>query len=402
MRISDPVVRLLLAVVPALVLAQPASEILTPKPGPAPRINGPRIYGVRPGRPFLYRIPCTGTRPIQFTAKNLPSPLKLDRATGIISGQAPAQAGSFRVTLTAANGSGKAKKEFEIVVGDRLALTPSMGWNHWYTHYHRITDKLVREAADAMIASGMADFGYQYVSIDDCWAMKPGSDDPALRGTARDANGDVVPNGNFPDMAALTEYIHGKGLKAGIYTSPGPLTCAKYEGAWQHEEADAKRFSAWGFDLLKYDWCSYGRLPDTTSLQARKKPYALMGEILVRQNRDIVFNLCQYGMSDVWKWGGEVGGHSWRTTGDLGLEKDTRLPGFYGIGLTQREIGGVCWTRTLERSGLHSHRGHRQCAQHQRCSGESKADRGRAIQLYVDVGADGVAAVLFGGHGALG
>jgi alpha-galactosidase len=133
-------------------------------------------------------------------------------------------------------------------------------------------------------------------------------------------------------MPALTSYIHAKGLKAGIYTSPGPLTCAGFEGAWQHERQDAATFAAWGFDFLKYDWCSYGKLARDTSLEERRKPYALMGDILRQSNRDIVFNLCQYGMSDVWKWGGEVGGHAWRTTGDLGLEKDTSLPGFYSIG----------------------------------------------------------------------
>ncbi len=133
-------------------------------------------------------------------------------------------------------------------------------------------------------------------------------------------------------MKALTSYIHAKGLKAGIYTSPGPQTCGRFTGSYQHEEIDAKTFAAWGFDLLKYDWCSYGKVAGGESLEQRKKPYVLMGSILSRLDRDIVLNLCQYGMSEVWKWGGEIGGHSWRTTGDLGLEKDTRLPGFYSIG----------------------------------------------------------------------
>jgi alpha-galactosidase len=132
-------------------------------------------------------------------------------------------------------------------------------------------------------------------------------------------------------MRALTDYIHAKGLKAGVYTSPGPLTCAKFEGSYGHEEADARRFAEWGFDFLKYDWCSYRTIDKETTDAARQKPYAKMGAILKSLDRDIVFNLCQYGMNDVWKWGAAVSGNAWRTTGDLGLAKDSRLPGFYEI-----------------------------------------------------------------------
>ena len=147
--------------------------ILTPRPGPAPRINGPTVYGCRPGNPFIYRIPCTGERPITFSAEGLPVGLRLDAASGIITGTNP-QRGEYAVRLLAANGHGKAERRFRIVSGDTLALTPPMGWNHWYTHYNRITDKVMREAADAMVASGMADAGYQYVNIDDCWMISPG------------------------------------------------------------------------------------------------------------------------------------------------------------------------------------------------------------------------------------
>jgi alpha-galactosidase len=189
----------------------------------------------------------------------------------------------------------------------------------------------MRAAADAMIASGMADAGYSYVNIDDCWMRKPGSTDARTSGPARDGDGGILPNADFPDMPAMTEYIHKLGLKAGLYTSPGPLTCQKYEGSFGHEEADARRFAEWGFDFLKYDWCSYGRVAKSKELPELQAPYVKMGAILKTLPRDIVFNLCQYGMGDVWKWGGDVGGHCWRTTGDLGLEKDTRLPGFYSI-----------------------------------------------------------------------
>ncbi len=314
----------------------PPASILTPKPGPEPRINGPFIYGCRPGRPFIYRIPCTGERPIAFAA-DLPESMKLDPATGIITGRAPLQRGEYAVVLQAESPHGRADRPLKIVVGDQLALTPPMGWNSWYIHYHRVTDRHMRQAADAMIASGMADFGYQYVNIDDCWMVKPGADDPRIGGEPRDANGAIRSNRLFPDMTALADYIHSKGLKAGLYTSPGPLTCQRYAGTYEHEEIDARKFAEWGFDFLKYDWCSYRQVAGGKELEDLQKPYRKMGQILKRLDRDVVYNLCQYGMGDVWKWGGQVGGNCWRTTGDLGLARDTSLPGFYHIGLSNAQ-----------------------------------------------------------------
>jgi alpha-galactosidase len=296
--------------------------ILTPKPGARPRINGPAIYGCRPGHPFLFRIPVTGERPVTFAAEGLPGSLVLDSKTGFIMGTAPDR-GEYKVTLRAKNGNGETSRAFRIVSGDTLALTPPMGWNHWYAHYNRVTDEMMRQAADAMVDSGMADVGYQYVNIDDCWMNASKQSDPLRVGPLRDSEGNIVANRHFPDMKALADYIHSKGLKAGLYTSPGPRTCAGFAGAYQHEAQDARQFAAWGFDFLKYDWCSYGEVagkdPD---LAAMKKPYQLMGDILKQQDRDIVFNLCQYGMGKVWEWGAEVGGHCWRTAGDLGFELD--------------------------------------------------------------------------------
>jgi alpha-galactosidase len=309
--------------------------ILTPSPPASPRINGPAIYGARPGSPFLYRIPCTGERPMEFNAEPLPEGVQLDPATGIISGSAGAP-GTYRVRLTARNAHGESVRDFNIVVGDRLALTPPMGWNSWYIHYDRISDKTMREAADQMIATGMADYGYQYVNIDDCWMRKLESDSPGLGGPRRDSDGVIIPNERFPDMTAMTEYIHSKGLKAGIYISPGPSTCAGYEGSYGHEALDASTFARWGFDFLKYDWCSYGQKAKGRSREKYIKPYRVMWDLLHRLDRDIVLNLCQYGMGDVWTWGGEVG-NCWRTTGDLGLEKGGALPGFYHIGFSNAQ-----------------------------------------------------------------
>lgn len=296
--------------------------ILTPPPARTPRLNSAARYGCRPGNPFLYRIPATGERPISFAADGLPASLALDPTSGILRGVAP-ERGEYDVTLVATNAHGSARKPFRIVAGDLLALTPPMGWNHWYAHYDRITDELVRQAADALIASGMADVGYQYVNLDDCWTNAPRHRDPQRVGPLRDAEGELVPNAHFPDMRALTDYVHAKGLKAGIYTSPGPLTCGGFAGSHQHEAQDVRRFVEWGFDFLKYDWCSYGEIAaGDTSRAALQAPYRVMGELLARAPRDVVFNLCQYGMGEVWEWGAEVGGHSWRTGGDLGFELD--------------------------------------------------------------------------------
>jgi alpha-galactosidase len=146
-----------------------------------------------------------------------------------------------------------------------------------------------------------------------------------------------LPNRRFPDMKALTAYIHAKGLKAGIYISPGPTTCGGYEGSYGHEAIDARTFADWGFDFLKYDWCSYSRVAGGNSLEHLQRPYRLMWGELEKLDRDVVFNLCQYGMGEVWKWGGEVG-NCWRTTGDLGLESGAAgLPGFYKIALSNAQ-----------------------------------------------------------------
>jgi alpha-galactosidase len=297
-------------------------EKYTPPPKPQPRINGPLVYGCHPGNPFLYRIPCQGIRPIRFSVKNLPPGLSLDSSTGIITGKTPKK-GEYDVLIEASNTKGKDNRKLKIVAGDKLALTPPMGWNHWYAHYDRITDKMMREAADIMISSGMADVGYQYVNIDDCWMNSPNNKDSLRVGPLRDEQGNLVPNRHFPDMPGLSAYIHSKGLKAGIYSSPGPFTCGNFAGCYQHEEQDARLFASWGFDFLKYDWCSYGQIAGKdSSLEAFQKPYRKMGNILKSLDRDMVFNLCQYGMAEVWKWGGEVGGNCWRTAGDLGFELD--------------------------------------------------------------------------------
>ena len=297
--------------------SQEPKIILTPKPGPEPRINGAKIFGVRPGSPFLFTIPATGKRPMKYEVLNLPEGLRCDPVTGQISGSLE-KTGEYLTIFRVSNNFGSAKREFKIVCGNKLALTPHMGWNSWYVWENHVTDKIMRGAADAMVSTGMIDHGYMYVNIDDCWSAKPGSTDSSLVVEPFDKNGMINSNKRFPDMKALTDYLHLKGLKAGIYTSPGPLTCAGHTAVYGHEEQDISRFVEWGYDFLKYDWCSYDNLARRDTLPDLQKPYILVSSILKKQKRDIVLNLCQYGMGKVWKWGKQVGGQSWRTADDLG------------------------------------------------------------------------------------
>jgi len=183
-----------------------------------------------------------------------------------------------------------------------LAKTPPMGWNSWNKFNRQVSDKIVREIADAMVKNGMKDAGYIYVNIDDTWEG------------ARDEKGVLHSNEKFPDMKALADYVHSKGLKLGIYSSPGPKTCAQFEGSYQHEAQDAKTWAEWGIDYLKYDWCSASQVYTTDSMPAA---YAIMGQALLDTGRPIVYSLCQYGQQNVGEWGAKVGGNLWRTTGDI-------------------------------------------------------------------------------------
>jgi alpha-galactosidase len=183
-----------------------------------------------------------------------------------------------------------------------LAKTPPMGWNSWNHFGGAVDDNVVRETADAMATNGMAAAGYAYINIDDTWEG------------GRDAQGNIVPNQKFPDMKALADYIHTRGLKLGIYSSPGPVTCGGYEGSYGHEEQDARTFAAWGIDYLKYDWCSATRLYRDADVRAG---YQKMGAALEASGHPIVYSLCEYGIGDVWKWGAKAGANLWRTTDDI-------------------------------------------------------------------------------------
>ncbi len=209
-----------------------------------------------------------------------------------------------------------------------LAATPPMGWNSWNHFAGKVDDAAVRSAADAMVSSGMRDAGYTYINIDDTW-----------EGT-RDAQGNIQTNSKFPDMKALAGYVHSKGLKIGIYSSPGALTCARFAGSLDHETQDANTYAAWGIDYLKYDLCGLREQMKGKSHQEAHRimvdAYRKMDAALKATGRPIVYSLCQYGEDAVWEWGPSVGGNLWRTTGDI-TDKYARMAeiGFSQAGLAK-------------------------------------------------------------------
>ncbi|HVZ29604.1 MAG TPA: putative Ig domain-containing protein, partial [Asticcacaulis sp.] len=264
----------LVAVPAAAQVAVPDNRayILTPPASSKPRINGPSVFGVRPGSPLLYHVPVTGDRPITYAAKGLPDGVTLDAATGQLSG-AVGRAGTYDVTLIARNARGTTKKAFRLKVGDEIALTPPMGWNSYNVWSDQVDQNKMLAAANALVSSGLIEHGWTYVNMDDGWQGTRGGGDHAMQ-----ANPD-----KFPDMEAMIDRIHGMGLKVGIYSSPWVQTYANRlggsaenpEGArqdWpagaQHNKhqfpfevghyhftlADARQYAGWGIDYLKYDW----------------------------------------------------------------------------------------------------------------------------------------------------
>jgi len=291
-----------------------------------------------------------------------------------------AKAGEYQVKFTVKNALGKTSEMISFEVGPQICLTPPLGWNSWNCFNVGIDESKIRGAADAMVKTGLIDHGWTYINMDDRWEGQ------------RDAQGHITSSAGFPDMKGMVDYIHEQGLKVGLYSSPGPFTCAGAPGSYQHEDQDARTWAHWGIDYMKYDWCSYqeneilrraegfekalpadaaaikalakqqydntvawrlaGDLHGDAQHEARQKleaannvlntqieklydhcPYPLHGEIntetdkapyrimrasLDKVDRDIVYSFCQYGMGDVQTWGAEIGGNTWRVTGDIG------------------------------------------------------------------------------------
>jgi alpha-galactosidase len=289
-----------------ILLSKTTPYILTPSPSVFPKINGASVLGVRPNSPVLYKIAATGIRPVKYSVEDLPIGLTVDANTGILTGNI-SKAGTYTMQLKAENIKGIAIKTFTIKAGNVLALTPPMGWNSWNCWGLSVSSEKLKLSAQALIDKGLIDHGWAYMNIDDGW-----------EDSLRDINGNIVPNKKFPDMKALGDWLHSKGLKFGIYSSPGPKTCGGYLASYQHELNDATRYATWGIDYLKYDWCSYEDIAGKdTTLATYQKPYLVMRDALQKQNRDIIFSLCQYGMKKVWEWGNQMNGNCWRTTGDI-------------------------------------------------------------------------------------
>lgn len=306
------------------------AQVLTPKAPDTPRINGARIYGQRPGAEFLYKIPATGARPMEFAAEGLPKGLKLDRNTGIISGRVK-KPGTYCVRLKAKNGLGEDERGFRIVIGDRVALTPPMGWNSWNCWGHTVSQEKIISSAKALLDKGLDQYGWSYVNIDDGW-----------QGVREGKDGALAPNSKFPDMKGLADFLHENGLKLGIYSGPWVGTYAGhigetsdnedgscwwfekqmvdsvakldrsryrpsmlwYHGKYSFVKVDARQWAEWGVDFLKYDWSPN----DYYQLKA-------MREALLSTGRDIVYSisnaapvalgaaLMEY--SDLWRTSGD-------------------------------------------------------------------------------------------------
>jgi alpha-galactosidase len=298
-----------------------APEIRTPKTPAAPGINGPDVFGVRPGNPFLYHIPVTGDRPMTVSVSDLPHGLQLNERTGNISGSLP-EAGKFEVTFHAKNAKGIADKRFAIIAGETIALTPPMGWNSWNAYHATVTGENVIHAAEAMVSKGLINHGWTYINIDDSWQGQ--------RGGAFNA---IQSNEKFLDMQKMCIEIHGLGLKVGIYSTPWTTSYAGYvggssddpNGSWTKNqrasgnisfaENDAMQWAAWGIDYLKYDWNPRSTHPRETMVQFHNDTLT-MAKALRKSKRDVVFS---YSNSMPFEHIADQSEmlNCWRTTGDI-------------------------------------------------------------------------------------
>jgi alpha-galactosidase len=275
-------------------------------PGDAPAVHIARIFGCSPKKPFLQRIWATGKAPLKYTALGLPKSLKIDAQTGIISGQIEAP-GNYDFFVGVSNAVGKIVVPFSIICGERkLAQTPPMGWNAWNVFGEGVTVAKVKEQADYLIKTGLAAQGFNYVIIDDTWQAR------------REPDGTIYSNKRFGDIEELADYLHERGLKLGLYSTPNLETCSGYNGSYGYEEKDALAYAEWGVDYLKYDWCQVGSNKQNTTPEVMQEAYGRMRKALDKAPRDIVWSLTPYGFGEAWKWAGDLGANSWFT--EVGIQ----------------------------------------------------------------------------------
>jgi alpha-galactosidase len=316
--------------------------ILTPKSGPSPRINGPKVFGVRPAHPVLFTIAAAGIRPMAFSADHLPLGIKLDSKTGRLSGSIRKE-GEYVITLHAKNKAGQTSRTLKLVVGENIALTPPMGWNSWNVYATKVTQQLVEANAKAMVSSGLINHGWSYMNIDDVWQGKRGGEFHAI----------MPDSATFPDMQALCDQVHSLGLKTGIYSTPwiesyghhiggsamnpqGMFEPVKENvprnkklfpykiGEYTFWDKDVKQWAKWGFDYLKYDWNPI-ELPETKA----------MYNLLRSSGRDIVFSLSNSTpfvsiqqlskVANAWRTGGDIR-DNWKSLKSRLLNQDKWAP----------------------------------------------------------------------------
>jgi alpha-galactosidase len=219
------------------------------------------------------------------------------------------------VAVSAFHGSAYSQSGTDRAV--QIAPTPPMGWNSWNKFGCNVTEQLIRETADALVSSGMKAAGYEYVNIDDCWQV------------SRDAQGTIIADpAHFPSgIKALADYVHSKGLKLGIYTDAGRLTCQKRPGSYEHEVQDVNTYAAWGIDYVKIDWCHADGLDPEVQ-------YAKFHDAFAQASRPMVFSICDWGVKAPWTWGPHTG-NLWRTTGDISDRYDRMSV----IGFSQDGLG---------------------------------------------------------------
>lgn len=268
----------------------------------APRLNSARRVGIRPGTELIHPLAATGARPLRFHVDGLPEGIAVDEE-GTLRGRAPAAAGTHLLEVTATNELGEASATVELVVGEQLCLTPPLGWNSWNLYGPDVGAELIVRTAEAMVATGLRDLGYQYVNIDDHWHAERRAPDGSPLANAR----------TFPDgIAPVAARVHELGLKLGIYSDAAHLTCGNCYGGYGYERTDAATYAAWGVDLLKYDYC----YAPASAAEAEAR-YGAMGRALRETDRSIVLSVCEWGFRSPWRWAPAIGGSTWRTTPDI-------------------------------------------------------------------------------------